>query len=169
MSINQSRKNTIAKKAFVLSAAAFITLCSAVTVNAQKVNFSGEWKLNEQKSTLGQFGGRMAAKSLKLNGQTDSLSIQRLSTSQDGNEVTTNEKLTFDGKEAESSLSANAKKKSSAKWSDDGKSLNVNSTINLERNGEKIEIKVAESWKLTDDGKGLTIESTSNSSLEPIQ
>lgn len=104
MSINHTIKTTIAKKTFVLSATAFITLCSAVTVNAQKANFSGEWKLNEQKSTLGQYGGRMAAKNLKLNGQTDSLSIQRASTSPDGNEFTTNEKLTFDGKEAESTL-----------------------------------------------------------------
>jgi hypothetical protein len=161
--INQTIKNTIAKKTLVLSAA-FITLC-AVTVNAQKANFSGEWKLNEQKSTLGQYGGRMAAKKLKLNGQTDSLSIQRTATSQDGNEVTMNERLTFDGKETESTLFTNSKKKSTAKWSDDGKSLNVNSTITLDRNGETIEIKVTETWKLADDGKALTIESTSNSSF----
>src|SRR4028119_2021625 len=116
MSIYQTIKNTITKKTFVLSVAAFTTLCSAVTVHAQKANFSGEWKLNEEKSTLGQYGGRMAAKKLKLDGQTDSLSIQRFSTSQSGDAVTSDEKLTFDGKEAESTVFGNTKKKSTAKW-----------------------------------------------------
>ena len=165
MSINQTIKNTFAKKTLVLSVAAFTTLCSAITVNAQKPNFSGEWKLNEEKSTLGQYGGRMAAKKLKLNGQTDSLSIQRFSTSQSGNEITSNEKLTFDGKEKESTVFGNTTKKSTAKWSEDGKSLNVNSTIMLDRNGEKTEIKVTESWKVAEDGKTLSIESTANSSF----
>ncbi|HYO21350.1 MAG TPA: hypothetical protein VER36_03025 [Flavisolibacter sp.] len=44
-----------------------IALCSAKAFD--RANFSGEWKLNEQKSELGQFGGRMAsfgANSMKL-------------------------------------------------------------------------------------------------------
>lgn len=163
MSINQTIKNTFGKKTLVVTATAFVAICSAATANAQQANFSGDWRLNEQKSTLGQFGGRMAAKKLKLDGQTENLSIQRFSVGQDGNEATTSEKLTFDGKESESTVFGNSKKKSTAKWSDDGKSLNVNSNIALERNGEKIEIKVTEVWKLTDDGKSLSIESTSTS------
>jgi hypothetical protein len=165
MNLNQTIKSSIGKKTLVLTATAFITICSAATVSAQKANFSGDWKLNEGKSELGQFGGRMAAKKIKLDGQTESLAVQRFSVGQDGAEITTSEKLTFDGKATESTVFGGSKKSAVAKWSDDGKALNVNSTINFERDGQAIEIKITEKWTLSEDGKSLTIESTSNSSF----
>jgi hypothetical protein len=152
------------KTAFLLSAAVLM-ICTAATVNAQNANLSGEWNLNEGKSELGQFGGRMAPKKLKIEGQADAISFERFSTNQNGEAVTTKDKLSFDGKETESTVWGNSKKKSTAKWAADGKSLNVNSTIMLDRNGEMTEIKVAEVWKLSDDGQSLTLESTSNSSF----
>lgn len=128
---------------------------------AANTDFSGEWKLNESKSNLGQFG--RAAKTLKIEGNVESVAIQRVSTNQAGEEMTSSEKLTFDDKESESTVFGTAKKKSKAKWSDDGKKLTVKSTIAFERNGETMEIKTTEVWSLSDDGKTLTIESTSES------
>ena len=55
MSIHQTIKTSLWKKAVAFSAAACITIGSTSAVQAQKANFSGEWKLNEAKSTLGQF------------------------------------------------------------------------------------------------------------------
>ena len=107
----------------------------------------------------------MAPRKIKVDGQKDSLSVQRFSTSQDGNEVTYNEKLAFDGKETESTLFGNSKKKSVAKWADDGQSLTVNSTINFERDGQSMEIKITEIWKLLESGKVLSLESTSTSQM----
>ena len=50
-------------KSFVLPALLSIMLfSSAIPSTRYVVNFTGEWKLNEQKSDLGQFGARMAAK-----------------------------------------------------------------------------------------------------------
>lgn len=165
MKANQTAQNLIFKSPLVLAVAVITFFCSAITPVNFAVNFTGEWKLNEQKSELGQFG-RMAAKSLKVNGQSDSISYERTSTSQAGEPVITKESLTFDGKESESTISGgNAKKKSSAKWSDDGQSLVINSTILLNRDGETMEIKVKETWKLTDNGNSLLIESNSTSSF----
>src|SRR3712207_5925343 len=104
MSIHQKIKGFFGKKVLVLTAAAFVTVSTSSYVYDQKANFSGDWKLNEQKSELGQFGGRVAAKKLKVDGQTEALSVQRFSVGQDGNEITTSEKLTYDGKETENTV-----------------------------------------------------------------
>lgn len=153
-----SRK-TIQKIA-ALSAFIFVTTAGTLVANS---DFSGEWKLNESKSNLGQFG--RAAKKLKIEGNVESIAIQRALTNQAGEEVTSNEKLTFDDKESESTVFGNAKKKSKAKWSDDGKTLTVKSTIVLDRNGETMEIKSTEVWSISADGKTLTIETESTSSF----
>jgi hypothetical protein len=100
---------------------------------------------------------------MKIQGNVESIAIQRVSTNRAGEAVTTDEKLTFDDKETESTVFGNSKKKSKAKWSDDGKKLTVKSTIAFDRNGQTTEIKTTEVWTLSDDGKTLTIESTTES------
>ena len=152
-------------RAGILLSAAVLLICSAATTIVLVADFSGQWTLNEQKSELGQYGGRMAPKKLKIDGQADAITYERFSTNQNGDEVIMKEKLTFDGKESESTVFGNSKKKSTAKWSDDGQALTVNSTILLDRNGETIEIKLTETWKLIDNGQALSLESTSNSSF----
>ena len=158
--MNLQIKNVFKKGPRVLLIIMFTVITSAAF--AGNVDFSGNWKLNESKSELGQFGGR-SAKKLKIQGNVESIAIQRASTNQAGEEMTTDEKLTFDDKESESTVFGNTKKKSKAKWSDDGKTLTVKSTIAFERNGETMEIKTTEIWTLSDDGKTLTINSTSES------
>ena len=158
------QKLTFKKTSFLLTAA-IVCLCSAATI-INSADFSGEWKLNESKSDLGQFQGRGAAKKLKVAALTaNGMSFERVSTNQAGEEVVRKETLTFDGKETESAAFGSSKKKSTTKWSDDGQSLIVNSTILFDRNGEVTEIKQKETWKLTDNGQGLSIESNSSSSF----
>jgi hypothetical protein len=163
MSIHQTIKTQFLKKATVLSATAFLTVCSAATY-AQKANFSGEWKLNEQKSDLGQFA-QMAPKKLKATSQADNLSIERFATGPDGSEANYTDKFTFDGKETETTLFGTAKKKSTAKWSDDGKSLMVKSNIVFSNEGQTFEVTINEVWKFLEDGKTLSVESTSTSQM----
>lgn len=146
-----------------------ISLFSLITIlgitgtafSMANLDFSGQWKLNESKSNLGQFN--RAAKTMNIKGDVTSIAINRISTNRAGEEVKTDEKLTFDDNETESTVFGNSKKKSKAKWSDDGKKLTVKSTIEFERNGQKTEIKITETWSLSDDGKTLTIDSTTES------
>jgi hypothetical protein len=154
------------RKATLLIAAAIFTLCTSAAL-ILSVDFSGEWKLNEQKSDLGQFGGRGAAKTIKVSSSdAKGISIERTSTNQNGEAVVRKENLTFDGKESESAGGfGNSTRKATAKWSDDSQSMIINAVMTFDRDGEKMEIKQKETWKLGDNGQTLTIESSSSSSF----
>ncbi|MFL5809484.1 MAG: hypothetical protein ACJ749_08175, partial [Flavisolibacter sp.] len=90
MNISQL-KNHAFKRTIVL-ATAFFVLCSAVPRIFTNADFSGEWKLNEGKSDLGQFGGRGAARKLKISAEADALNLERTSQSPSGEDVTSKEK-----------------------------------------------------------------------------
>ena len=155
------------KKISFLIAGAFVCLLSAAAI-IHAINFSGEWNLNKEKSSFGEFGENIAPKKITINSADNSITIERLSPNFDGGDYTTKEVLTFDGKESESVLFASNKKKSTAKWSTDGQSLLVNSIINFDIQGQMTEIKVEEVWKLTADGQ-LSLQSTSNSSFGTME
>lgn len=152
------RKKLTSKTSLLLAAAAVVVLSSA-TVLAPP-NFSGEWKLNESKSEMGQFG--RAAKKIKVKSfDAQGISFERTTTNQAGEEVIREEKLTFDGKEVESTGGfGNAKTKSKAAITDDA--MTVNAVSVFERDGQTTEIKRKETWKLSDGGNVLTIEGSSS-------
>ena len=155
------------KKISFLAAGAFVCLLAAATI-INAVNFSGEWTLNKEKSQFGEYGENIAPKKITINSADNSVTIERLSPTMTGEEYTTKETLTFDGKQTESVLFASNKKKSTAKWAADGQSMLVSSIINFDNNGEMMEIKVEEVWKLTADGQ-LSLQSTSNSSFGTLE
>jgi hypothetical protein len=160
MSLHQTAiKKISGKSTLFLTAAAFTAVCSSYTVK-ESANFSGDWTLNEQKSDLGEMGARIAPKKLKITQTVDALTADKTS-SFNGEERKTTEKLSLDGKELENTVFGNSKKKSTTKWADDGQTLTVSSNTAFERNGETMEIKGIENWKLLDGGKTLSIESTS--------
>ena len=160
-----TRKKLASKSLFLLTAAATIVLTSATVLNAPP-NFSGEWTLNESKSDLGQFG-RGAAKKIKVESlDAQGISYERTTTNMEGEDVVRKEKLSFDGKETESTYAGgfgNAKRKASAKMTEEA--LTIDATTTFDRDGEAIEIKQKETWKLGDGGKSLTIEANSSSSF----
>jgi hypothetical protein len=68
-------------------------------------------------------------------------------------------KYTLDGKES-ANTTPRGNSKSVASWSADGKTLTLNTTRTVERNGETREMKSTELWSLT-DAKTLSVKSTS--------
>jgi hypothetical protein len=154
----------LTQKAGFLPAAAFVVLFSSFAITKAPVNFSGEWKLNESKSELGQFP-QFAPRKVNVTASDTAATVVRFSVGQDGQERNSTETLSYNGKETESTVFGAMKKKSSVKWSDDGKTMTVNGVINFERDGQSSEIKVKEDWKLSDYGKTLTIASASSSSF----
>ncbi|MBS1920431.1 MAG: hypothetical protein JST17_09270 [Bacteroidetes bacterium] len=145
----------------------FITvpaLLLSFTFLADKANFSGDWKLNESKSDFGQRGARFAVKELKVDQKDDAITIASTRPSfQGGDDMTSSETLTFDGKEIEGKGFGNSTKKSSLKWSDDGLSFTISSNTTMERNGETMEFSGKETWVLSDGGKILTVTNVTNS------
>ena len=151
---------------FLLLAAFVTTVATAAIIYA--ANFSGEWTLNKEKSTFGDFGENIAPKKLTINSADNSITIERLSPNFQGEDYTTKETLTFDGKETEIVMFANNKKKSTAKWSADGQTLSIASKISFDINGEMTEIKQDETVKLTPEGQ-LSVTSVSNSSFGTME
>lgn len=144
--------------AFLIPAA----LLFSFTFPADRANFSGEWKLDESKSELGDFGGRVP-RSFKIEQKENDITIARTTPGFNGGDpVTTTVTLTFDGKVTESEGFGGSKRKSTAGWSDDGSVLTVNTTTTFERDGQTSEFKSKETWTLTKDGM-LSVVTNSNS------
>lgn len=138
-----------------------VILFSFTTV-ADRANFSGDWKLDESKSELGEFGGRVA-RSIKADQKDNAITIARTTPGFNGGDpVTTTVTLTYDGKVTESEGFGGSKRKSTASWSDDGSTLTVNTTTTFERDGQTSEFKSSEIWTLTKDGL-LSVVAHSNS------
>jgi hypothetical protein len=81
----------------------------------------------------------------------------------DGGDATQVETLSFDGKETETTVFGNSKRKASAKWSDDGNALTVNYVLHLDFNGQTFDVKGTETWTLSSDGKTLTVQTNASS------
>jgi hypothetical protein len=129
-----------------------------------KTNFSGKWKFNESKSELDEGRFRGAASQLTVSQNENELQIDRLYIRSSGEEFTSTEKLTLDGKECINIVFRDRERKSTAVWSDDKKTINISSVMVFEREGEQMTINTTEIWSLSDDGKNLTIDYTSVSS-----
>jgi hypothetical protein len=136
-------------------------LLISFTKIADRANFSGDWKLNESKSELGDFSG-FVARSLKVEQKENAITITRTTPGFNGGDpVTTTVILSYDGKITESEGFGGSKRKSTAKWSDDGLTLTINNDITFERDGQTNQFKSTETWT-TKDGL-LSIVTHSNS------
>ncbi len=121
-----------------------------------KVNFSGQWTMNDSKSDIGG-GGFGIAKSLKITQEGNNLTIDRTTTNRDGEERTMTGKYTLDGKECDNSM-GNRTSKSVLTWSTDGKTLTITTNSKFDRNGQSFESKSVEVWTMGADGKTLNID-----------
>jgi len=138
----------------------FVSFISPAKVVAQdtKANFTGTWVTNAAKSTQSE-GNFRGAKQLTVKQEENILNVERLRAGRDGQDMTSKEKITLDGKECVNDSGRGASK-SVATWSVDGKTLTIATTRSMERNGTKMEMKSSEAWSLT-DAKTLTILSIS--------
>ncbi|HUX59043.1 MAG TPA: hypothetical protein VMV77_18880 [Bacteroidales bacterium] len=135
--------------------AAALLISSVAT--AQVINFSGNWKLNNSKSTLNQEFS-FAPNEVVIIQKGNDMSIEKHSSFQ-GEDFTTNDKITLDGKECINSGWQDAQKKSTAVWSDDKKSIKITSTIPM---GDGGEMTIIEVYKLSESN--MVIESSASSS-----
>ncbi|MGC4035511.1 MAG: hypothetical protein QM764_06080 [Chitinophagaceae bacterium] len=154
-------------KSVLLLTAAFFTLTSMFPGH---VNFSGTWKLNESKSTRGHslctwgLGDHMRADAMKIVAQAKFLTIYITGgPSPNGTRPATQERLVFDGKEREDTISYRIKK-SSVKWSPDGQTMTVNSVVWGYGSSGQTEFKVTEVWRLVNNGKSISLHADIKSS-----
>ncbi|WP_372652130.1 hypothetical protein [Draconibacterium sp.] len=131
-----------------------VVMCLLLVVpamaNAQgKADFAGSWAYNESKSKMGDSGRRFGGGDFVVKQEANLLSVER-----SFNDQSFTSKYTLDGKESVNSF-GRGESKSTAKWSDDGKSLTIVTKMNF--NGtERTSTQV---WTLN-DAKTLSIVST---------
>jgi len=123
---------------------------------AQKVNFSGSWKFNSELSEQGdQFS--LAPNSIVVEHTKKTLEIERNST-WDGQDYTTNDVFTLDGKECENSTVMDMVKKSTATYDKKAKKLSINSTVLMDDGNELNLFEI-----MSMDGDKLIVETTMSS------
>ncbi len=134
---------------------------------AGKVNFSGTWELNADKSTFAQGpggqapqgqrpgGGGFAGGNFVVKQEANQLTVERTR----GDQAFTS-KYSLDGRESINSA-GRGESKSAASWSADGKILKIVTTRSFSRGGQDTEMKTTEEWALTGTNV-LTIVSTSS-------
>jgi hypothetical protein len=156
----------IALSAVMISAFLFMPL--ALNGQTGKVNFSGSWTLNAEKSNFGQgqpgqgqppqgqppqgqgqgMRGGFGGGNFVATQDANLLSVDRTRPDQNGTQQTTTSKYTLDGKESVNT-SGMGDAKSIASWSADGNALTIVTTRTFDRNGESMTMKTTEVWSLT--------------------
>ena len=124
------------------------------------VNFSGEWKLDKEKSQLSESPLHLAK--IKIAQKENSVLTTRTYTNQYGEQYPFDEELTVDGEEREIMI-FEMKRRTAAHWSEDGKTLLLTSKTKYYGDSGEQEFSVEETWSLIEKGKILSIEYTTNS------
>lgn len=134
----------------------FVFAIATISATGQNADFSGNWKLNTEKSTLNaEFS--MAPKQVNITQNNNDLSLERLLEFQ-GQSMTVTDKFTLDGKECINEGFQGSKKKSVVTWSDDKKSLIIKTKFPIQDGGE---INITETLKM--DGANFSMVSAASS------
>jgi hypothetical protein len=166
MRAGHSTKITSWKEAvmrYLVILAGVVFLFSASVVNAQKgkVNFSGKWALNVEKSDLGETsGGRrggMPASKMNVEQKGNKLTVEAFRKNQEGAEDSTVLNYTLDGKECKNEGN-NRVSVSVVNLTDNGKTLTIASDVTVSRGGQEFTFKSTEIWSLAEGI--LTVKTT---------
>ena len=146
----------------VMSMIFSLLLIPTTSFAGKKADFTGNWTFNESKSELGE-GRFFSAMKMTVTQEKKTITIERTRSGRDGQERTSSETLTMDGKE-NINKTENRSSTSFATWSDDGTTLTIKSKREFNRQGETFEMNSTEIWTLDEDGKVLKIQSDTSSS-----
>jgi mannan endo-1,4-beta-mannosidase len=127
-----------------------------------RINFSGEWIFNEERSVLDNFGMSSIPYKMKVTQGENDFAIQKTIILEYTDDMITNENLTLDGKECASEF-WNSPRITKATWSQKNDTLFVDSKVMGKRNGQKLEMVSHESWTLHDRGTILSLKQYSHS------
>jgi len=148
---------TKSKKILALALALFFMVPLVINAQTDKANFSGNWALNESRSSTGgnQGNQRMAAASstMTVAQEENKLSVTRAVGGRDGGSTPNTTTYSLDGKETVNS-SQRGDSKTVAVWASDGKSLTLTTT----RSFNGMDMKTVEVWTI-DASNALSIKS----------
>ena len=127
----------------------------------QRANFSGEWKLNKEKTVLADNQLFLSRVTIQL--KSDSLLSTRVYENANGEEYPFEENLSLDGKECKIVI-FDMPRTTKASRSDTDGSLIIESTTTFNGNNGEENLTAKETWKVDDEGETLTIGFTNKMS-----
>ena len=127
----------------------------------QGSNFSGEWKLNKEKTVLAD--NQLFLSRIIINLKSDSILTTRIYENGNGDEYPFDENLSLDGKESKISIYDMPRTSKATRSTTDG-SVNIESTTTFTGNNGAENLVAKENWKVDSDGKTLIIGYTNKMS-----
>lgn len=176
----KNKRNLLPFLIILLTGVIYFAVQAQQKNDTHRANFSGEWKSKESIAMGGNLvccynsGDRMLAKTMKIAGQANFLTIEVSSSFPGTTAVTGQEKLAFDGKESEIQINHSREwgKEFTVKLSADGQTMTVNSIVHkmVPTPGhvdvqEQMLVYVTEVWKLSNDGKSISVQANAKSNL----
>lgn len=149
----------------ILSAISLFFFLPAFTIYAQKADFSGEWKLNKEKTVLADNQLFLTGITIKL--KSDSLLTTRVYENGSGEQYPFDENLSLDGKECKISIYDMPRETKVSLSQPDGSLMFESSTIFQNYNGTDT-LSAKETLKIDNEGKVLTMNFTNKSSAGEI-
>ena len=143
-----------AGKITALLSIALILISLAAIPLTKRVDFSGSWIMNTEKSDFGGLAPSTMIKRMEVRQQSSAISIQRFVDPNGPQDTVSLEVLRFDGSATETKVSG-AQKVSTMKWADDGRSF----TEISETTDGHYDRTNTQTWALSEDGRSLTTES----------
>jgi hypothetical protein len=147
----------------------FLILCTftiSLTTFSQGTGFTGDWKLNTEKTVLAENQLFLSAITIQL--RSDSLITIRTYSDGNGEEYPFEENLTLDGKEHKITIYDMPRTSKASKSDADG-SLIIESTTTFNGQYGEENLVAKENWKVDNEGNTLTIDFTNKMSDTEIK
>lgn len=154
------------KKNFLLTAV-FLMLSVSLFAGKKKVDFSGKWVLDREKTEIAENSIFLTEIIIKQVGNS-LFTIRSYENDYDGGVYPFDEDLTLDGKEYEIYI-YNMPRTASAKWSDKGKSIIINSKVTFYGDQGDVDMISTETLTLKEKGTLLLINFTSKTGDEETE
>lgn len=136
-------------------------LISVIPAMAQSSSFTGEWKLNREKSNIQD--SQLILTKIKIQVKSDSLLTTRTYETGDGSEYPFVENLTLNGKECKITIYDMPRTTKATMSKSDGTIL-IESSTTFYGNGGEDNLVAKEIWKIEDGGKTLSFVFTNSMS-----
>lgn len=174
----KNKRNVLFCLIILLTGVIYFAVQAQQKNDRHRADFSGEWKSKESISMGGNIvccydsGDRMLATTMKITEHSGFLTIAVSSSFPGTAPVTSQEKLTFDGKESQINHGPQRGKNFTVHLSADRQTMTVNSTVHLTvATPYKVNVQsqmivyVTEVWNLSNDGKSITVQASAKSDV----
>ena len=136
----------------------FLALTIGVSRAAEKVDLSGDWTMDRDKTELSDNQIYLAA--IKVTHKGDSLFTARTYENEYREQYPFDENLTLDGKEYKITI-YEMPRTTTANWTDDGNAVQIISKVLFYGDSGEVELEITEKWTLQEEGNLLCNDFTS--------